>query len=419
MGYLGLGSAISRAWEICRCGVPGSNITLQRVMEITRDANCSDERDRVYGILSLVGERKELAIQVDYNLSTVEVFKELMLKIAIDLKNLALLTSCELNNTNSGLPSWVPNWSVARRCRELYRGKASLGSPSPARYRSNGSLIVCVCRAATITSMVDIYGYDHPVPDSDIEAQPDIKKTYLVLQRLLLAIQNDHMIDIEQQKDIICRTLGCSRFADDSEPRGSSLTDPEEISERIYEIANSTEDVSVPTLVACMYFLIGFRENAIGRAFVFTKEGPFGLAPRFSQSSDIIVVVLGCHLPLVLRPTRNQQYLIVGECYVHPIAAGDLFLGPLAEKWRRCNRFDEQAQVYIDNFFNRETGSWQPEDPRLGPLPDMWYIKDHPKRNVYNLFGNFLSEDSTPIDPRMTPEGLRARGVHLEDIELV
>jgi hypothetical protein len=59
-----------------------------------------------------------------------------------------------------------------------------------------------------------------------------------------------------------------------------------------------------------------------GRRFFLTRSGFVGMGPQKIQKDDIVVVVFGCHVPLVLREVEGC-YNIIGECYVHGIMNGE------------------------------------------------------------------------------------------------
>lgn len=59
------------------------------------------------------------------------------------------------------------------------------------------------------------------------------------------------------------------------------------------------------------------------------NEGHFGMAPWRVQKGDKICVLLGCSIPLVLRPRLDtNSYEVIGECYLHGFMNGEV-LGDL------------------------------------------------------------------------------------------
>jgi hypothetical protein len=51
-----------------------------------------------------------------------------------------------------------------------------------------------------------------------------------------------------------------------------------------------------------------------------------GQMPKAAETGDCIRVFQGSSVPHVLRPARNRHYVLVGDCYVHGILKGELFL---------------------------------------------------------------------------------------------
>ena len=79
------------------------------------DSKCSDPRDKVYAVLSMLDEKRQgMAIKSDYTKSTRQVYQDLFLRFVDCFKSLDILGSCELREHSSDMPTWVPNWSVRR-----------------------------------------------------------------------------------------------------------------------------------------------------------------------------------------------------------------------------------------------------------------------------------------------------------------
>lgn len=61
--------------------------------------------------------------------------------------------------------------------------------------------------------------------------------------------------------------------------------------------------------------------KATDRRFVITSNGYYALCPRLVEKGDLVVVLMGCTTPFILRPF-GENYHLVGECYVHGIMQG-------------------------------------------------------------------------------------------------
>ncbi|KAF2135453.1 uncharacterized protein K452DRAFT_281500 [Aplosporella prunicola CBS 121167] len=61
---------------------------------------------------------------------------------------------------------------------------------------------------------------------------------------------------------------------------------------------------------------------AVGRVLVLTSSGYMGLAPYGTRDGDIIFIMLGCDIPLMLRPS-GDEFTLLGECIVHGVMDGE------------------------------------------------------------------------------------------------
>jgi hypothetical protein len=86
-------------------------------------------------------------------------------------------------------------------------------------------------------------------------------------------------------------------------------------------------------------FMIDAAENCRHRKFFRTCKGYFGLGPRAMRPGDICCVLLGAKVPFILRPER-QQYLLVGECYVHGVMRGEV-----VRMWQRGELETEYLEI--------------------------------------------------------------------------
>jgi hypothetical protein len=74
----------------------------------------TDPRDRIYGILGLAPDKKELDIKVDYKKEVHEVYTEVA-KTLLTHNYTDILSWCQFPKGQPGLPSWVPDFSVPLR----------------------------------------------------------------------------------------------------------------------------------------------------------------------------------------------------------------------------------------------------------------------------------------------------------------
>jgi hypothetical protein len=91
-------------------------------------AECSDERDRIYATLELLIH--DLGIIPDYTKTVMEVYEDAVLRHIKTYRDLSVLAECRLHMPLVG-PSWVPDWSAkASPYSTTYRMYASSHLPA-------------------------------------------------------------------------------------------------------------------------------------------------------------------------------------------------------------------------------------------------------------------------------------------------
>ncbi|KAM5374307.1 hypothetical protein ACJZ2D_006480 [Fusarium nematophilum] len=147
-----------------------------------------------------------------------------------------------------------------------------------------------------------------------------------------------------------------------------------------------------------------------------------GLAPAGTQPGDSVVALLGCDSHMVLRPTGDGQFWVVGEGYLHGFGDAEAFLGRLPGPWEAFVGRDSRA-INRPEFKNTATGEVTIEDPRLGPLPVDWVAvpseRTHDDPYTFRRFKNREPGEEVNYYPRMLPDALRARDVKLRAFQLV
>jgi hypothetical protein len=176
--------------------------------------------------------------------------------------------------------------------------------------------------------------------------------------------------------------------------------------------------------------LAGFHESTLalfkhycrGRSLYLTKDGVPGLGPLAAKKGDIVTVLLGSRSAMILRPTQEGNYKLVGEAYCDGFMHGEALLGPLPDSFTAVFRHNPTNGDYFWAYLDQETGVFQAEDPRLGPLPPGWSIKSHKNEQFWQIFVHNqtgVARVKTSRDPRLSWEALEKRGVPLQVFDLV
>lgn len=79
-----------------------------------------------------------------------------------------------------------------------------------------------------------------------------------------------------------------------------------------------------------LYDTIGYMM----RRLIITRMGIICMAPGKTRRGDLVCVLLGCNIPVVLRPAEDGKYALVGECYVDGFMNGEVLSAPRRE-WRK------------------------------------------------------------------------------------
>ncbi|KHN94726.1 Ankyrin and HET domain protein [Metarhizium album ARSEF 1941] len=88
-------------------------------------------------------------------------------------------------------------------------------------------------------------------------------------------------------------------------------------------VSTTTSTTGLPADCAAYASAVGLVAN--NRAFFWTADCLIGLVPLSTQENDIVVIVHGCDVPFVVRPSgREGCYRLVGECYVHGVMNGEM-----------------------------------------------------------------------------------------------
>lgn len=92
-----------------------------------------------------------------------------------------------------------------------------------------------------------------------------------------------------------------------------------------YFPARQESENVAPMPLANMGLAINALSNNLKmRRFVTTAGGRFGMTAKTAQIGDEIFVLLGCRLPLLLRPCPDDgTYRLIGECHIPGVMEGE------------------------------------------------------------------------------------------------
>ncbi len=364
---------------------------------------CTDPRDRIYAVMSLLrGSDRDFKIEPDYTQTTAQVYLDAALRYIEHRERLNILTFCELQSDRPAeMPSWVPNWEDAHTATSLGTGESACGhSMAKVQCKRDGVLSVTGVISATVSTAEKMI------------LQNDYMQVFDQTRRLVPPnAENSAYVSGGSLIDAFFRTFCANSFRDTARPRREDYPQFQESRDSVLAVLQNKDLIPEYCFHDDVSVYLGLvRKYCDKRSFITTEikientteEGYIGLAPKATRPGDQICVLLGCDKPLVLRPTSSLQYQVVGECYVYGLGDGKAFLGPLPENYQAILVFLE-AQGSYRGFVNKDTGHVQYNDPRISDVSE-------------GLRARFPDGSIVPV---LTPDILTRRGVKLQEFDLI
>jgi hypothetical protein len=324
--------------------LPPMSLTIPfvRLLGLTRQFEAKDPRDRIFGLLGLPTNDSDpdngrLYLQPDYNLSILETYRRLALKVFEKDRNCDILSSVQHGDTlDPSFPSWIPRWDKVHTlvicppdpdpafnaCGSLpfppkgYKGSSDTAeegtekqaSKSDSDYLSlHGIIVDDVCRLTAVPPS------NNP---SDNTIMSRLGADFIRLQ-------------IRQDPKRLCWTLTAGKdwYGTPVADHAKHLADFKAALYSVLhpsEIDNALNDISTPHV----YTNDADRYNQSAsnackaRKLFFTKGGRIGLGPMAMQEGDLLSVLFGGKVPFVLRADEDS-FRLVGECYVFDLMGGE------------------------------------------------------------------------------------------------
>jgi hypothetical protein len=387
--------------------------SLNSLLEFTKESKCSDERDRVYALLSMTeAHEKDLGIVADYTKAYYEVYKDAVVKHIMNWKDLELFSTIDPSRRFDGKVSWVPDWSKPRLSACLWWLKRFAPTQGVAILLDEHRLQVS---GISVTTIGEVEEFAMPF-SGPLSSQQMISALRTIVTRFGM---RGKLLQNNIDRQAFCKVITVGRFAETIEPPISRFPTLKQGTATLHHILT---DSASPLLPFEEHFFSYAKSFCQARTFFTTPDGRFGIAPMSAQCGDIVTVLLGCNTPMILRPmTDRSSYTVVGEGYLSGMMCSEALLGLLSESYEQVGILDDKESRLWWVLIDRLTGRIFVEDPRLGDLPAGWERKQHENERFYSWFVNKKSgeELTRGFDPRMTSEALKQTGVVLQDFVLI
>ena len=347
---------------------------LDYVSSLGRKNACTDDRDRVYGLLSLRSD-DDVIIESDYSKNVYEVYTafarsclEKQYTRILHYAGLANNSASESSGADSDvshhdLPSWAVDWRIPHGVKfgggnsKLF--SAGTGLDICVKTEKDGSMVELTCTVIdTIEGgcNAEIGSFDSSKPlDYSFEAS---RKSILNLKAYFDAHRgNGRYPPAETPMTAFARTIMADLAPTGLQSMKLLLKDPANKSELLnlwlmFERSAIEEDGAlrldpqfclpspVPdrpytrqqTVYLAWLYMTSLASLLENRQFFVSSKKHIGLAPSMCMSGDLLVLVGGCQTPFALRFDREKKaFRIVGECYLHGFMNQEL----LTEEHRR------------------------------------------------------------------------------------
>jgi hypothetical protein len=360
----------------------GTYGTLLEHLVMTRTAQATDPRDKVYGILAM----GEPPIIPDYTKGANVIFREVTtlylkesiewveerrrkgdLDLTVSLHDIFRVFSC-LDFDHSRLQpsslSWVPDWSKEPGVVPLgfgtsvtgyYRAGRGVQTDQPVVLNADGLSLTMSCVIFDKISHIseDLTAWSQ-LSNEDLQSNKVLADLAHFLLYSLGSISEKHQDFKASSKATFTSFWKTLVAGKDYSGRNACPTEYAEIFSFLLDLSTGKkpslfeqtytrrQESGRMTLSSLQQRTLGrtfkdvrkaFSNAASGRRMCVTEKGFVGLIPRISTPGDIVVVFPGAAVPFVLRTaapfvpraveSHDLEMWMVGECYVHGIMDGE------------------------------------------------------------------------------------------------
>ncbi|MCJ1391307.1 hypothetical protein MMC18_004170 [Xylographa bjoerkii] len=318
---------------------------LLETLDSCRYLQCADERDRVFGLVTLVKGYNEGDMPIDYQLSVTEVYVNVVRYVLLKDKSLDFLLFACLRDGEIGqiFPSWVPDWSTQSRSyipRDHYTNSLTcdvlcINTPQISNcgrvLRVQGIQIDHTY--VLLQTLKDRHFTDKPMPDlrgiSMNILECSIRQSGLLLQnhsqddfetlphfralvRALLRIDAFDFTNSSHYEQYLLDNYESAKLLL-GESRGSNSILRKEIS--LFELLFSVADLILDEHTELSHWLVGLILALWWRNPLVGSTGFISVEPNNAKLDDEIWILFGCTWPVTLR-RQGDHYLVVGKAFM-------------------------------------------------------------------------------------------------------
>ncbi|GAW17767.1 hypothetical protein ANO14919_072340 [Xylariales sp. No.14919] len=379
--------------------------SLSLLLGSTGGTKCSDPRDRIYALLGLIDRALASRITPNYESSVTKVYQNAFWEFVRLNRTLMLLKFCDQGQRRGSWngPSWVPDWQHGVIVAPQYAYAAGGTKAEATLVDTEQGILACTgVQAAQVVAVSTKNWLSDDSPISLVTSLDMVKEWYKVWEQ--------HRSVYSQDVEFFTAI----RYGWVWERRRCGISARQYSDE--YHALVAHGDATSGTEKNGGYLLQDPIRDEKHGTFFCTEQGLPGMGPVSMRPGDIVIVLLGCPHPLVVRALETRKYdnhrtyQVIGPAYVHALMEAQALLGPTEPPWTVY--VDDTTGSQLWRCYNEEEAKFAPEDVRLGPLP--------PGFTALGA-GKFKTETGEIVDedPRETGKNLSHRGVKLETFYLI
>ncbi|MCJ1385797.1 hypothetical protein MMC17_008921 [Xylographa soralifera] len=308
------------------------------LFHLTRLFKCSDDHDRIYGILGLVDQQDRDILFIDYNEDLMGL-AERVSRFLIQ-KGHGIYVLYNSIGSNAGGPSWVckitRTWSdsltdsVAMNGTGIFSNACGTMNAGPCAFRGQ-TLVMCGWIIDSVTDMTSA------LVDSR-KNLPDSNKLRLEWQLEVFEWVNRHAHGSSSFSLSCWRAVVADVVFTQYPQRGRDFPGFEQhvrpfeayctVFKEFNTLGPGNTTFDVPTFRAICNraapFLKSLSAMSYGKRLGITeKHGILCQLPEQAQPNDFVAIIVGCPIPFVLRP-QGKHYSLVGCCYLDNLMDGQV-----------------------------------------------------------------------------------------------
>lgn len=301
---------------------------MKHLLETARVKEATEPRDKVFAILGFLDTSEEdrrfkFPVQLDYEISVEDVYSNIVKGLISVTSRLEILRSCSVTNGPLISRTWTPDWTTPLRY-DYHKEPPNAKETAFDAARKSDCIAVCAEDLSTLTCrgfVWDIVARKFTfISADDVEFEaPDIAPIQDTCRHIYATMAENPAYDSEEGiKLALWRSLTvCSEPSDWThiaiddllgnahDNREGICRDDEnqivkQVAGRVLSIASALED----------HFIVATNRGYIGQTF------------RNVQAGDIVCILLGCSMPMVLRPIDNH-FELIGDIYLDGIMYGE------------------------------------------------------------------------------------------------